>query len=183
MAERGEGPTNAERDLWRERAAAVPDGSLEPAELPRALLEDAGAHARECYPEECCGLVFGRPEGPPERLVRCTNVQSRRFSRGESELDARHAFWIDEQEQLEALQQADVSGQALLVVYHSHVDAPAYFSHTDVRSALDDQGAPLHPDVAWLVLSVESDGIHGSAIYDWDPATESFVGRGVRALR
>src|SRR5262245_23926261 len=46
------------------RAAAVLDPALPPVALPRGLVLEAFAHARECYPEECCGLLIG-PAGAP----------------------------------------------------------------------------------------------------------------------
>ena len=184
MAPHGEGPTaTGEAAAWRERAAAVADGGLEPASLPLALLAEARAHARECYPEECCGLMLGPAKGEPGRLLRCTNVQSQRYSRGESQLDARHGFWIDEQELRRALLAVEECAEELLVIYHSHIDAPAYLSHTDVQNALGPDGAPLYRGVDHLVLSVEADGVHGVALFEWNAEGEHFVGRGVREVR
>ena len=166
---------------WGERAAAVVDGSLPPARLPRELMLEAFQHARECYPEECCGLLIGPEESAtPCRFVRCTNVQSQRRSKGESDLDARHAFWIDEQELLHALRSAEEGGEALRVVYHSHIDTPAYLSHADLQSALGPDGLPLWPAVEHLVISVQEDGVQGGVLFGWDPETESFVGRRVQ---
>ncbi len=184
MAQHGEDPTaTAGAEDWRERAAATADGGLEPASLPAGLLDRVRAHARECYPEECCGLMLGPAGLEPHRLVRCTNVQSQRYSRGESALDARHGFWIDEQELRRALMAADESGEELRIIYHSHVDAPAYLSHTDVQNALGPDSAPLYPGVGHLVLSVEGDGVHAAALFEWNAEGQHFVGRGVREVR
>lgn len=166
---------------WRSRAAAVADPALPAERLPRSLMLEVFQHARECYPEECCGLLIG-PSDPslPNRFVRCTNVQSTRRAQGDSELDARHAFWIDEKELLEALVAAEGRGEALRVVYHSHVDAPAYLSHTDLQGALGPDGHPLWPGVAYLVVSVSEDGVGGAALFSWSVETGRFMGRAVQ---
>ena len=164
---------------WRERAAVVVDPSSEPGLLPRELMLEVFQHARECYPEECCGLLIGPLAAAPSHFVRCTNVQSRRRAQGESELDARHAFWIDEGELLGALRSAEERGEELRVVYHSHVDTPAYLSHTDLQGALTPDGLPLWPGVAHLVVSVREDGVREAALFAWDPELKRFLGRRV----
>ena len=168
-------------DGWRERAAVVVDPSLRPVLLPRELMLEIFQHARECYPEECCGLLTGvEGSGEPSRFVRCTNVQSRRRSMGESELDARHGFWIDELELLRTLRETEERGEALQVVYHSHIDTPAYLSHTDLQGAVGHNGAPLWPGVAHLVVSVQDGGVHEAALFEWDSEAGRFLGRAVQ---
>jgi proteasome lid subunit RPN8/RPN11 len=165
---------------WRERSAATSDPDAEPAELPRELLLEVFQHARECYPEECCGLLTGTEGEGPLHVVRCTNVQSQRVARGESNLDASRAFWIDEQELLNALRTAESSGEKLLVIYHSHVDTEAYLSHTDVAGALDATGEPLYPGSAQLVVSVHESAVGDASLFVWDPAERAFRGRPAR---
>lgn len=165
---------------WRERAAAIADPAAEPAELPRELLLEVFQHARECYPEECCGLLTGTESAGPLHVVRCSNVQSKRVARGESNLDASRAFWIDEQELLHALRTAEASGERLVLIYHSHVDTAAYLSHTDVAGALGPDGEPAYPGAAQLVVSVRDSGVGEAALFAWEPASRSFVGRLVR---
>lgn len=168
---------------WRERAAAVLEPGRPPIPVPAQLLVDVYAHARECYPEECCGLLLG-PEGrPPQRIVRCTNVQTLRKSRGESALDARYAYWIDERQLLHALHEAEARGEGLAVVYHSHVDTEAYFSHADLQGALGPGGdEPLYPGAAHMVLSVREGGVKSSVCYVWDPRRRAFVGHPIEPL-
>ena len=165
---------------WRERSAATSDPDAEPAELPRGLLLEVFQHARECYPEECCGLLTGIEGEGPLHVVRCTNVQSQRVARGESNLDASRAFWIDEQELLNALRAAEASGEKLLVIYHSHVDTAAYLSHTDVAGALGPDDEPLYPGCAQLVVSVRESGVGEAALFSWDPEQRAFRGRPAR---
>lgn len=168
-------------DDWRERAAAVRDPALPPVRVRRDLLNDLYEHARECYREECCGLMLGPRAGVPDRVVRCTNVQSRRLARGESHLDAGHGFYIDERELLRAQESADREGLEILAIYHSHPDTEAYLSKTDLECALGPAGRPLYPGAAQLVLSVR-DGIVGDAVwFEWSERQLRYVGRGVEA--
>ena len=175
-------PSDADLAPNAGRIAAAKQDSQEPAELPAALALGLYKHAVECYPEECCGLLIGPSAGPPARQVRCRNVQSRRQSRGESDLDARHAFWIDERELLDSLREAEAAGEALRGIYHSHVDGDAYLSHTDVDCALGPDGLPLYPGVSQLVVSVWDDGVRDLACFDWDDVARTFIGRGVRKV-
>ncbi len=176
----GSTPAGAPERAREARAAAVPDHSREPVELPRDLATELFSHARECYPEECCGILTGPPDAPPERLVRCTNVQSQRLAQGESDLDATQAFWIDELELLQALREAESRGHTLRAVYHSHIDKAAYLSHTDLRGAIGPEGTPLWPGASQLVVSVSAGQVSEAAIYQWDAAERRFEGRLVK---
>lgn len=181
MDSRGSGSDTsaAESTAWSDRAASVAAEDRSPLGLPRSLMAEVFAHARECYPEECCGIVVATPAGERRSVVRCTNVQNQRFSRGESELDARRAFWIDEQELERALRAAEENEQRLMAIYHSHVDTGAYLSHADVSGAIGSQGQPLWPKAGQLVVSVHEGEVQDVAWYDWDPGRERFVGRPV----
>lgn len=162
---------------WRRRAAAVPDKALEPARLTRDLALEVFAHARECYPEECCGILTGPPEGEPLSVIRCTNVQNQRLARGESDLDACRAFWIDEVELHRALCDAESRDQVLRAVYHSHTDTGAYLSYTDLQGALGPDGGPLYPGATQLVVSVSDGVVREAALYEWNAAEGRFEGR------
>jgi proteasome lid subunit RPN8/RPN11 len=143
------------------------------------VIGEVFAHAVECYPEECCGLALGPPGSAPERVVRCTNVQNRQLSRGESTLDASRAFWIDERELLDATRDAEAEGKTILLIYHSHVDSAAYFSQQDLRGALGLDGAPLWPDAAQLVVSVRDGVVREAALFEWGDEVRAYRGRRV----
>lgn len=162
---------------WQERAAAVVDASAPGVSLPTEIVGELFAHAVECYPEECCGLVLGSPPLGLGRVLRCTNVQDRQLRRGESTLDAKRAFWIDEYELLEASRAAETSGEEILIIYHSHVDAPAYFSQQDLRGALGPQGTPLWPHAAQLVIAVHEGVVSDAALFEWQPRAGRYRGR------
>ena len=114
---------NAKDPAWYARAAAQPEPEHRPAAFQRLLLAEVFAHARECYPEECCGLMLGPPGAEPRQVVRCTNVQNVRLAKGESSLNSSQGFWIDEQELERALRSAEARGEdGRLVV---RLDGPA----------------------------------------------------------
>jgi proteasome lid subunit RPN8/RPN11 len=116
----------------------------------------------------------------PARVVRCTNVQNQRLARGESELDASRAFWIDPVELLGLLRAADARGEEVRAIYHSHVDAEPYLSETDLRGALTADGEPLWPGAAQLVVAVYEGVVRDAALYEWRSAARAFEGRRVR---
>ncbi|MCP4007036.1 MAG: hypothetical protein GY725_22885 [bacterium] len=173
-------PADEPSEVVDARAAARVDEDLPALELPREPMLEVFGHARECYPEECCGLIAGPPDGAPSRTIRCTNVQNQRRSQGESDLGADQAFWIDDSELCRALKTIEDNGETLKLIYHSHVDAGVYLSQTDVRAALGPEGEPLYMEVAQLVVSVREAGVRNAGIFEWDPHARCFAGRAVR---
>ncbi len=162
---------------WRERAAVLVDPEAGRATLPVELLNELFSHARECYPDECCGILTGPAGGEAVEQVRCTNVQNLRHSKGDSELDAGHGFWIDERELVPALQRARARGHDLLIVYHSHIDTEVYLSREDLRGALGDNATPLWPGVGQVVISVQQGEVRGAGLFEWDDAVGGFRGQ------
>jgi proteasome lid subunit RPN8/RPN11 len=157
----------------------VLDPALPPVSIPRALVLEAFAHARECYPEECCGLLVGPAGGAPLRIVRCANLQSLRRSRGETELGAREAFWMDERDLYRAVREAELRDEQIQVIYHSHVDAQAYLSQLDLAGALGPDGRPMWPGAAQLVLSVRDGATREAVCFVWSDAQGGYRGHAV----
>jgi [CysO sulfur-carrier protein]-S-L-cysteine hydrolase len=166
----------------RARAAAVVDPRLPPFRIPAPLVLEIFAHARECYPEECCGLLIGAPEGSLLRVERCANVQSLRKSRGEADLDAREAFWMDEAQLQRALRETEDRGEQIRVIYHSHADADAYFSQHDLAAALGPDGRPLFPRAAQLVVSVRDGTTREAVCFVWDDGQRCYRGHAVAQI-
>jgi proteasome lid subunit RPN8/RPN11 len=169
-------------DDWWIRAAARVESELPASELPRVLVLEIFGHARECYPEECCGLIVGPKASAHWRVVRCSNVQNARKAQGESELDAREAFWVDESELLSALRAAEAAGESVQAIYHSHADAAAYLSHIDVRNATSASGRPLWPGLAHVVVSVLEDGAREAGWFEWDESAGRFRGHRIQEV-
>lgn len=110
--------------------------------IPRAVVADIQAHAREAYPEECCGFLLGTEAGE-HRVVtehrRATNVHP----------DSRRVrYTIDPQEVLRVVRefQGDVQH---IGFYHSHIDGPAVPSTWDLERAW--------PYYVYTILAVGSD--------------------------
>lgn len=96
--------------------------------LPRAILEDIRAHARETYPEECCGFLIGREDGT-RRVV----TQGRRARNVHPEM-REVRYTIDPRDVLRVDREfrADIRH---LGFYHSHPDHPAQPSAFDLERA------------------------------------------------
>jgi [CysO sulfur-carrier protein]-S-L-cysteine hydrolase len=105
------------------------------------LVEAMVAHARADHPDEACGVLPG-PEGSdrPERHVAMVNAErSPTFYR------------FDAQEQLTVWRGLEESGDAVVVIYHSHTATEAYPSRTDV-------GLAAEPDAHYVLISTRDPG-------------------------
>ena len=110
--------------------------SLGPVRIPRALVDELIAHAREDVPNECCGLIGGS-DGNAASLYRSINAEASplRYS-----LDAKDQFRI--------MQAIEDAGEELLAIYHSHTASAPYPSQTDINLA-------AYPDAVYLILSLQ----------------------------
>lgn len=104
-------------------------------ELPKTVAAAIVGHARDEYPNECCGLLAGRGTRV-ERLFRGSNVDRSPYS-----------YRLDPQEQLQFFKTIDAEGLELLGIYHSHTQSPAYPSRTDVARA-------FYPDAVYVIVSL-----------------------------
>src|SRR4029453_3320313 len=139
-------------------------------------LERARAQAAAEYPAECCGVVLSRSDEPPHRIFSpCRNVQDQLHARAPERppRDARTAYYIDPRDLL-AIGRREAEGYRVATIYHSHIDAGAYFSETDRRNALID-GDPAYPDAVYVVMSVLSGRVDDVRAYVWDPARREFA--------
>jgi proteasome lid subunit RPN8/RPN11 len=129
--------------------------------------------AIEEYPHEACGVIVAR--GAERRLVRCRNAQNELHARDpvRHPRDARTAYYIDPADLLR-IGRLEADGFAVAVIYHSHVDAGAYFSDTDKRQALIGD-EPAYPGATYLVASVVSGRVESVAAFRWDAARGDFV--------
>jgi adenylyltransferase/sulfurtransferase len=150
--------------------------ALTPAEL--AKVRD---QAEREYPAECCGMVLVHAESGDRLLVPCRNVQDALHAKDPvlHPRTSRIAYSVD-QDQLLAILRREQDGYHIATIYHSHIDAGAYFSETDKEQALwDDQ--PRYPDVVYVVVSVEGGRMVDAAAFVWDPAEREFARREVAA--
>ena len=131
------------------------------------------AQALAEYPAESCGVIVTRTG--ERRLVRCRNIQNELHAREPERYprDARTAYYIDPKD-LRRIAQLESDGFSVAVIYHSHIDAGAYFSETDRRNAMMGD-EPIYPTTAYIVTSVVAGRVDGMAAFRWDPTTRDFA--------
>src|SRR5579883_3208269 len=83
-------------------------------------------------------------------------------------------FDIDSMKFEKAIAQGEAAGRPVKVLYHSHLDAGAYFSETDASVAKMGGDAPPF-DLAYLVTSVRAGKVDEHKLFVWDPAARTFV--------
>jgi proteasome lid subunit RPN8/RPN11 len=141
--------------------------------LTAAELETIRAQAVEEYPFESCGVVVRR--GDERRLLRCRNAQNELHARdcARHPRDARTAYYIDPKDLLR-IGDLEHQGFGVAVIYHSHIDAGAYFSETDRRQALMG-GEPAYAGAVYVVTSVVGGAADAVAAFRWDGTRRDFV--------
>jgi proteasome lid subunit RPN8/RPN11 len=99
-------------------------------------------HARQTYPNECCGALLGAHENG-QKLVRVA-IPMENVSKGQQ----RSRYELLPEDLLRADQQARRQGMDLIGIYHSHPDCDAYFSETDLENSC--------PWYSFVVLSIRA---------------------------
>jgi proteasome lid subunit RPN8/RPN11 len=124
------------------------------------------------YPAESCGVLLTR--AGERRLMPCRNVQNELHARDPERhpRDARTAYYIDPADLLR-IGRLEGEGFTVHVIYHSHIDAGAYFSETDRRNALlGDE--PAYPTATYVVTSLMEGRVDAMAAFRWDPGPREF---------
>lgn len=119
--------------------------------IPKTIIDDIIAHAKELTPHECCGLLAGT-NGVVSHLYRIKNIVAMEGAQNLSSFDAAKAahlerltpderaeiaFVMDMQDFSTAKKDMRNRGLDLRVVYHSHPHDPARPSVTDIKIASD----------------------------------------------
>jgi proteasome lid subunit RPN8/RPN11 len=148
--------------------------------IGQRLLTQVDDEARRAYArdEESCGFLVG-PARDGRRLdgiVPMTNranalhrLDPERYPR-----TARMYFDIDSMKFEAAIRRGEAEGRPVKVLYHSHLDAGAYFSPTDAEVAKMGQFEPPW-DLAYLVTSVRGGVVDDRKLFVWDPGATAFV--------
>jgi len=113
--------------------------------LPEQIRQAIFAHAANCAPDECCGLLAVDGEGLIAFAYPLTNADPSPVT-----------YTVDPDEHFHALRHAESRGWQIAGVFHSHPSGPAVPSMIDVQSALE-------PD--WMYLVVAADELRGFQIY------------------
>ncbi|MBK9266688.1 MAG: Mov34/MPN/PAD-1 family protein [Polyangiaceae bacterium] len=160
--------------------------------ITRSALEVVEKDALRGYAadEEACGYLRGPADSPLlcDECVVMTNVANKlhaidpeRYFR-----TARTFFSFNEKKFDDAVRTSAAEGKPVKVLYHSHLDAGAYFSPTD--AAVMSMGQPPETEggaismgtgpawpLAFLVTSVRAGKIDEHRLFVWDASARSFV--------
>jgi len=128
-------------------------------EIQEAAIKVIEDHARDAFPEECCGFLFGHP-GEPKRMI-----EARRAKNIASEDRARR-YVIDPLELLRADDEARMRGLDLIGIYHSHPNHPAVPSEFDRSRAT--------PWYSYLIMSIVDREPGESTAWRFDESTKRF---------
>ena len=132
------------------------------------------AHAREAYPDECCGLIFER-DGR-EEIVRATNIQNELHAQDPDQFPRTAATgYMMGPEAAPILIRSERGELRLLAIYHSHPQREAYFSQEDRKQALGAGGEPIYPQAAYIVMSVRNREVRATKVFVWDTAARDYV--------
>ncbi len=111
--------------------------------LTQAQLQEIRQHGEKTYPYECCGVLTGEsgPDGTKRvlRVIGCDNADSDKPQRW---------YQIDPRDLVRIQRQAYESGQDIIGFYHSHPEAPARWSASDLAEA-------HWPGCSYVITSVE----------------------------
>lgn len=158
------------------------DRSLPAVGISVRLLNELSSHALEALPEECCGLLVGEAAGGFVSAHRCRNDMTRLHRQDGLAWprDGTKAFHMNEIDYLQVREQAEAVGLHVTGVYHSHVDAEAYFSELD--QAYVRQPLFPFPEAQHIVLSLLEGKVREVALFRMDRGTGDFEGRRVVAV-
>jgi len=146
--------------------------------IPPEYLERIRLQAEKDYPTETCGILIG-PKSEGQRITGiypCRNVQDKYHTQDPMSFPrtSQTAYFIDPLDLLRIQKEAREKGCEIRVIYHSHVDAGAYFSEEDQRIALS-EGEPVYPGVSYLVVSVRQGHAEETSLFWWDERERKFV--------
>ena len=147
----------------------------EPIDVPRTSLEAIFAHARESYPDECCGWITGEKDSSTAGGVRrAVNAYEPETHPTAKDRTAQTAFVISDSDLLDLARTLDDDVRPR-IIYHSHPNGRAYFSPTDKANAADPWGdGPAYP-VQQIVVGIDADRVVEARLFAWDNDAEDFV--------
>lgn len=157
------------------------DPALTPVRMAGRVLNELFAHAREAFPEECCGLLAGPPADRHQLVYRCRNEMARqhRLDPETFPRDAREGFYMNELDYQRASEDAGAWSGEITAVYHSHVGFGVYLSELDLEFA----GSELFPfpRADQIVISVLDGRVDEVGLFERDAEGGFRAGRPVRA--
>jgi len=104
------------------------------------------AHARETYPNECCGAMLGNVDDETKTVREAMPL------RNSFEGAQAARYELRPEDLLAADKAARERKMELIGIYHSHPDCDAYFSQTDLKNSC--------PWYSFVVLSIQQGEFH-----------------------
>lgn len=148
--------------------------------IPRRVTDSVDDEARRAYArdEESCGFLVG-PAADGRRIDGIVPMVNRANALHQLDPESyprtgRMYFDVDSMKFEAAIRRGETEGRPVKVLYHSHLDAGAYFSATDAEVAKMGQGEPPW-DLAYLVTSVRGAIVDDRRLFVWDPRAGAFV--------
>jgi proteasome lid subunit RPN8/RPN11 len=123
--------------------------------IPLSVVREMLEQARREAPNECLGLLFGRGDYVERRLPLKNAAASPQAH-----------YFADPDDLLAALKEADVRGEKLVAIYHSHPLGPATPSQVDLQEA--------HYRVAALIIAP-----HSNVLRAFDLTAEGYLERDI----
>ena len=109
--------------------------------LPRNIANRLLTLAQSNPEIETCGLI-GAVNGTPSTVYSVENIAQ----------DKQHLFEMDPAKQIEAMKHMRSKDETLYAIFHSHPDAPAEPSETDIQEA-------SYPEALYLIISLNTKGV------------------------
>jgi proteasome lid subunit RPN8/RPN11 len=142
--------------------------------LTRDVRDEISRHAREAFPDECCGVILAT--GEADRAHPLENIQNKLHALDPQTYPrtAAIAYAMDPLELESVLERAQASGQRLKAFYHSHPDHDAYFSDEDKAFARP-FGDPTYPDAVQIVISIYNRAVKVIRAFAWSHEDDDFI--------
>jgi [CysO sulfur-carrier protein]-S-L-cysteine hydrolase len=142
--------------------------------ISQAGLDAVHAHAREAYPEECCGMIVERTGR--EEVVRVTNIQNELHAKDPEQFPRTAAIAYTMGSEAAPILIGTERGELTLrAFYHSHPDHDAYFSAEDRKQAKGGWDEPNYPHAGQIVISVRERTVRATKGFAWDETLRDFV--------
>ena len=137
---------------------------MRPVTLFDSVVQEMRAHARETYPDECCGFLVAGPDPTEPDSPRVVLVARR--AANDVDGDPRRRFVIRAEDLRDAERAVEATGHFVVGFYHSHPDHPAR------PSAFDE--AHAWPWYTYVVLAVTSSEVPAIGAFELDAESAQF---------
>lgn len=130
-----------------------------------AFSKQIDAEGAAAYPNECCGIIYGRDvtaNGVTRRLVEKLEAVANEFDAAEQY----HRFSITPKTLMDAEKKAGDAGQLVLGFYHSHPDHPARPSEYDREHAW--------PFYSYVIVAISKGQATDTTCWVLNEQTEAF---------